>query len=363
MLVRVWVALLLAFSWPSPALSQQRPCTAVAHVVVLDPSSFANQAAAEWALSFLKSWTSGWVSPYGADRNDKVFGCAIPGSEVSVALWAPAHGLPLQPFAPHDEHRPIAVLSADVDRGPRRIIFVVENGKQVTPSARQVGAAGLTTILSHARPEDSFALLTAGGLRVAVPFGSSPDSLRAAIAQLWRPRPAGAQSGNLADALLEAATWFGSPQAGDSVFLVARRIAGGRAHRVRSALAAGRIRLFTLGVGTLIHSATDAGFWETPLLELSEESGGGWEQVEDLPRKGDATDAQFELSRKEALDLYGMVETIYVIQLERTGPHVMIEPSQQVIDEMPWARVAYQRPLPVCPPPAGTAPAEGKKKK
>lgn len=360
MLLRVEIALLLAACWPNLAVSQQRPCTVTAHLETLDPSSFPNRTAAADDLSQLRRQSTNL--PYAVDRNAIVFDWALPGYYLSVALWAPARDLPPDAFAAHDHREPVPVLSAEADRGPRRIVFVVEKGKKVSAAARQVETAAVTAILSNARTEDSFALLTAGGSRVALPLGSGRDAIRRAVEDLSRPGLGGAEGRDVRDALLEAATWFGSPQPGDSIFLLSRPLGGGRTRRVHSALGRGGIRLFSLGLGTLVHSTFDA-LLLAPPLELSEESGGGWEQIEGLPRKDDATDAQIELARREALELYGMIKTFYVVRLERTGPHVMIEPSLQVIDQMPWARVLYPRPLPVCPPPAGTAPAEGNKKK
>jgi hypothetical protein len=353
MRMRVCAALLLLISVTAVARSQQSPCATTAHVVTLDPSSFPDKAAARWALSQMERWSEGRPFPYGADSNATVLGWPLPGLGASVPLWEPAHKLPPGAFTAHDEHRPIPVLSAEVNRGPRRILLLADNGKKIRVAARDIEIEAIKTVLCNARPEDSIALLTAGGPRVAVPFGSSRQAIELALKGLRQPAQRRPQGDRVSGELLEAAKSFGTPQEGDAIILFARTLTGSRRAEVRSALTSRGIRLFCLGLGAMLESGTlasfEAGYSINALVTLSEETGGGWEQAGPLPHRGPATDANLQVARKEARDLYEMATTLYILRLERTGPHVFIEPSPEVIDQIPWARVLYPRPLPKCP--------------
>jgi hypothetical protein len=75
-------------------------------------------------------------------------------------------------------------------------------------------------MLSEARPEDSIALLTAGGPKMQVQFGGPRDAILKAVSDLEIQPPGREQPGGVLDAILEGANWFQKPRPGDSIFLL-----------------------------------------------------------------------------------------------------------------------------------------------
>jgi hypothetical protein len=169
--MRLCTVLLLVGCWPAGALPQEAPCTATAHVENLAPSSFRSPAAERDALSELKVWFATSAYPYSVDRNAAVLAVGVPDDYAKVEVWAEAANLPEQPFAAYDKHGPVRVATAEIHRGTRRIVFLVEEDERVAVAARQVEVAALKAVLSSARPEDSFAVLGVGsqGGGVTVP--------------------------------------------------------------------------------------------------------------------------------------------------------------------------------------------------
>jgi hypothetical protein len=260
-------------------------------------------------------------------------------------------------FVAWDKRDPIPIQSVETDRGPRRIVFVVENGKLISLARRQVEATAVEEVLSGARPEDSFALLTASGPRVALPFGSGRDAIQAAVDGLAYADLKMREGSAVLKCIVEATTWFGSPENGDSIFLLARcpEFENSRADSaVRSALASRRVRLFTLGLDVMSN-----GYASSPFIALGIESGGDWQQVGLLPRKGPAKPANIKAAREGAKVLYQVATECYILRLQRTNPETIIDLRMQDLAKMPWVRVIYPRPLPVCPPPVGPTPAPG----
>jgi hypothetical protein len=234
----------------------------------------------------------------------------------------------------------------------------------------------ITHILSKARPEDSFALLTTRGPRVELRFGSSREAIRAAAEQLESTPQGKSGKGGVLDAVLEATTWFQPPQPGDSIFLMTLHLEG--KHRasfskVRAAVAAGRIRVFGFQLGEQLLRITDAINTAAESLEmqvfgqysilnqtllLSRDSGG--EATLENTQEG----KQYKLTGDRLRLLHGTGEAmymeatdLYLLQLERTGPDVVIALAPPVLEQLPWASVVYPKSLPPCSGPATPAPA------
>jgi hypothetical protein len=215
----------------------------------------------------------------------------------------------------------------------------------------------LTAVLSAARPQDSFALLAVGGPRLEVRFGSSRDALRAGIEALSHPDPDGPEGPDLFDGLLEATTWFGSPQTGDSIFefggIRRWRWDRGKASQIRSALASRGIRLFSLGGAYQMFGGDPAdpatGVQDSPFLTLCLESGGGWETIGYLGPGPKARDDMLWEWNDAAKALYELATFAYVLHLPRTGPHVKIQLTMEALGLPGWPRLSYPSPLPVCP--------------
>jgi len=344
--VRQGTALLVMLLAAGPARAQQAPCSVVANVVATDPSSLPKGLGVPLSA---ETWgqvlQAGWAADLTAGNS----------------LQAPAKDLQAGAFVARDKRDFIPIESVETDRGTRRIVFVVDNGEPISLAARQVEAAAVRAVLSSARPEDSFALLTAGGPRVALPLGSSKDAIQAAVDGLPGASLKVREGRAVLKSIIEATTWFGSPQLGDSIFLLARspKFENSRVDSpVQSALASRRIRLFTLGL-----YAMDWGSVWSPFIALGDQSGGGWEEVYPLPRKGGAKPASLRAARVHAKLLYEVAAEVYILRLQRTNPDTIIDLRLQDLAKMPWVRVIYPRPLPVCPPPTGGVPLPGQKKK
>ena len=339
--MRLLVCLLFLVSTVGSAQAQQAPCTVVGNVVKL-----------------LMPYVPQPLPPGGK---------YYPGP-----LLVPERRLPPQAFIAQDglfHHVPI--LSVEPDEGPRRIVLVeAAFGEEWFRMAGRVQGPppALTAVLSAARPQDSFALLAVGGPRLEVRFGSGRDELRAGIEALSHPDPHGPKGPDLLDGLLEATTWFGSPQTGDSIFQLGgvprSRWDKAKASQIRSALVSRGVRLFTLGGAYENFGGAPAvsGVQDSPLLTLCLESGGGWQTIGYLGPN--ARDEMLREWQNAAKTLYEMATFAYVLHLPRTGPHVTIHLTAATLNLPGWPRLCYPSPLPVCPPPVvvGT-PAAGQKKR
>jgi hypothetical protein len=286
--------------------------------------------------------------------------------------------LPAKAFLAGDKKSPIRILSATYDRGPRRVTFIAENGKKMPEAARKIEAAVMSHILSKARSEDSFALLTAGGPRVELHFGSSRDAIRAAAEQLANPPQGKSDGQGVLDAVLEATTWLQPPQPGDSIFLITLRLEG--KHRanfstVRAAVAAGRIRVFTFQLGEVFIRTPDTisapafgeswdmatfghGLSFVQSLALSRESG-GWAVVENAERGKEykLTDERLQELARNGEQMYRGITEYYLLQLDSGGPDLSIRLAPPILEQLPWASVVYPKSLPPCSGPATPAPA------
>ncbi len=308
-MTRVCVGLLLLISAVRIALAQQAPCKVAVNVAAENLS---------YPVRPITFPSTKWGFP--------------------PELWLPARGLRPEDFVVRDGHHSVPVLSVETETGPRRVVFVVAYGRGGAAATQTLsvnaGPAGvqINTVLSSARPEDSFALLNAWGPRLGVPFGSSRDAVLEAL-RVLSPGAGRPQGEAVLDALREASDLFGAPQAGDSIFLVggSEHWPRSRASQVRSALVSRGIRLFVLGAwmteGDECHAWVGCGEWVSPDGALAEETGGGWESI---GYEGpDAADQNILLWQNEAKALYDMATSTYVLRLPKVGPHLKIELSPE----------------------------------
>ncbi|MBZ5544856.1 MAG: hypothetical protein LAO07_14445 [Acidobacteriia bacterium] len=248
-------------------------------------------------------------------------------------------------FVAHDERNPVHVPSVVTYSGPHRIVFVVENHKKTPAGARKIESTVITSILSKARPEDSFALLTTRGPRAEIPFGSSRNTLRAAAEKLALPPQRGPGGEGVLDAILEATRWFQPPQPGDSIFLMSmdgegRNKAG--YSKVQAALSAARVRVFAIRlVGDI-----DAFSLSYHLGRAS----GGWAS-KGLPWQGPrstVTDERLQEIISDAQEMYMEATEHYLLNLDSFGPHLTIGLTEATLNQYPWAEVHYPRDVRAC---------------
>ncbi len=271
---------------------------------------------------------------------------------------------------------PIQSLESDTDS--RRIIFVVATGELVPEMVRTSEARVLADMLSKARPQDSFALLTARGPRIELRFGTSRDALSKAFDEIAEQPKGKSQPGADLDAVLESISWFGQPQTGDAIVILTTGIEfqpRASSPKVQRALDDSRVRLFGFQFAPIAGQITSSyyqvdGPWlvqeqavdtnEQSVFALSDATGGF---VVDAYRGGGplwtynkltADDMKFlsDMSEQE----YKAVTDYYRIRLEAPSGGLKLDLSDTVHAQFPTARVTYPKTLPACPSVASTRP-------
>jgi len=248
--------------------------------------------------------------------------------------------------------------------GPRRVVFVADDGKEVNAPGRKIEATVITGILSKARAGDSFALLTARGPRVALRLGSRRETIEAAAEKLGAPAGGQSDGEGVLDALLEASTWLQPPRPGDSIFLVAMHLEGRNktgVSRVRKALETGRIRLFGFqlgpkgspGVGDVVARSfarsSTSGEWTDGMFPLSRGTGGAtaWENTEDHWYA--LRETRLQRLADIAGQMYNAITGYYVLELSSVTPDLSIRLSPEFQKPLLVPMdVLYPRDLPPC---------------
>ena len=262
----------------------------------------------------------------------------------------------------------LTIRSVDLDAGPRRIVFVIDNGKNVNAAARRVEAAVLRGIVENARTGDSFSLLTAIGPRKEVPFSAPREAILSAIDALSSPAKGSGQVKPILDSVLEAATSLQPVQPGDSIVCLAMGLKPDEPKYglAGNKLASAGIRLFGFQLGTWytgVYSSeiapTVGGFRITPTLDpnhesifnLADETGGFaiLENTEGSPQQTyKLTDERLRYLVKYAGQLYKGITNYYRIRLASSPENLAIDLSEAVRMKVPKARVIYPRKISGC---------------
>jgi len=166
-------------------------------------------------------------------------------------------------FVAKTKHHPLRVLTANDESGPRRILLVLEAGHGVPAKIRAVESSVVMDMLSEARSQDSFALLTARGPNKALPFGSSSDAIISAAKELETQTGGNYPGGRgVLDVLLDGAESFHEARPGDSIVLFTLGLESEHKvsySRVRKELADRQIRLFGLQFGPVMAGSLEGG--------------------------------------------------------------------------------------------------------
>lgn len=261
------------------------------------------------------------------------------------ALPIPLRGLSSESFVVRDGERPVPVLSVDEDTGPRRIALVVVLDSRwrrvVHGGLAEAPRTAVRAVLSSARPEDSFALLTAPGPRIAVPFGAATSELRARTTQLSPSQTPLGRAEAVLNALVEVADWFGRPQTGDSILLIGgfRKASRARVSQVGKILVNRGIRVFVFGAASDYMDCLPVCTEQTPDVTLALATGGTNQEVAYAGSKH--PDESLRLWQNEAKSLYDMATLAYIVRLPSTGPRMWMRLSPGL-----GAHLAYPRPLP-----------------
>jgi hypothetical protein len=163
-----------------------------------------------------------------------------------------ARNLQARQFIAKFKTEPLQILSVTTDSGPRRVVFVLDTAKENSKAARRIEAGVMSSILSRARSQDSFALITAHGARRKVPFGESREALRQAVEAIEQGPSGRNELSRVLDAIHEAVGWLQPSQPGDAAIVVAMGIEkppGDSFAKIRDALNAAGVRLFGLQLG------------------------------------------------------------------------------------------------------------------
>jgi hypothetical protein len=355
-LANACLALAVLISWSSLSLAQQPPCTIPVNVVAPDLSSLSedDQAmiARRWKEHMAKQKGPTLREKSNWDWQGEAYVSWLEGTV--HADWELLQTLPAGAFVARDGSGSIRIQAVTTDRSPRRVIFVIENGKRVNAGARKLESEALSYILSKARSEDSFGLLTARGARMELPLGSSLDTLRAASEQIAAPSQATSAKGVL-DAVLEASTWFQPPRPGDSIFLMAVRVEGGNRagfSKVQAGLGAGGIRAFGLMLssyyGVESEDTRTSFVWYYPKTFALTGSSGGLAVQEPVWQPSDLTTKRLEEVQGEAEMIYSAITEYYLLELDSVGHDMVIDLAPQIRNQRPLAKVLYPRRLSPC---------------
>ena len=257
------------------------------------------------------------------------------------------------------------------DSGPRRILFLLETGPDVPAAVRVAASRVVADVLSQARAEDSFALLTAGGPRLELPFSQDRARFSEVLRSLEQePANKPSRGEGVLDALLRGASWFPEGKSSDGILLFTTGLE--KDHRtsfaaVQKQLADRRIRLFSFlfapiqagdWVGLVRFSATgiDSHWGFVPnrqtIGDLSWGSGGYLMQPGGAPQRGyKLTDDNLELLKTAASRMYSAIIEYYRVTLElNVAPReIKFDVVKSVRRKVPGVQILYPRQYPPCP--------------
>ncbi len=169
-------------------------------------------------------------------------------------------GLAAEDFIGRVQKRTVTVKALTYDDGPRRVLIVVDTNKKLSADVRKAEGEMVRTILASARPEDTFALITAYGNGRQVKF--TPDRSAITTELGWDGGANGGREPGVLDAVMTGIEWFGAPQPGDAIIVIAADMEGNHkanAKQVAKSLEAGHIRMFGLALGPVQTKSSVAG--------------------------------------------------------------------------------------------------------
>jgi hypothetical protein len=166
-----------------------------------------------------------------------------------------ANGEVFRGLAPEDfigrlQKRSVTVKAVTYDDGPRRMLLVVDVNKKLSSDSRKAEDEMIKTLLANARPGDTFAIMPARGPGQDVKFTADPAGISQALGQAGEGKR-GKEPGVL-DTVMAGIEWFGTPQPGDAVVVIAANLEGNRKSNpklVAKALEDSHIRMFGLALG------------------------------------------------------------------------------------------------------------------
>jgi hypothetical protein len=169
-------------------------------------------------------------------------------------------GISAQDFIGQASKGKVAIKSLTYDDGPRRVVLVVDGNKKLSGDTRKAQSDLVKTILSSARPDDSFALVVARGSDRIVKFGEEKSAYTDAVPHEGDPRSA--KPLGVLDGVMEGLKLLGEHKAGDTILVIASDLEGNRSanpNTVAKALQEQQTRMFGLALGPVSRSNVAAG--------------------------------------------------------------------------------------------------------
>ena len=173
-------------------------------------------------------------------------------------------GLAAEDFIGRVQKKAVAVKAITYDDGPRRVLIVADVSKQLSADSRKAEDEMIEMLLANARPGDTFAIMAARGPGQDVKFTPDHTAISQALTQLGEGKR-GKEPGVL-DAVMVGIEWFGQPQSGDAIVVIAAGLEGNRkanARTVAKALEQNHIRMFGLALGPVQTKSSVAGRFTT----------------------------------------------------------------------------------------------------
>ena len=169
-------------------------------------------------------------------------------------------GLSKEDFFCHLQNKPVSIKTVTFDDGPRRVLIVVDTQKKLSADTHKAEAELIKELLANGRPEDTFALMAARGPGQDVKFTADHDVITQGFNQAGDGKR-GKDPGVL-DTVMVGIEWFGPPQLGDAIVVIAADLEGNRkanAKLVTKALETNHIRMFGLALGPVQTRSSVAG--------------------------------------------------------------------------------------------------------
>lgn len=268
-------------------------------------------------------------------------------------------------FAAIDGKRPVHLISASTVAGPRRIVFVVETGKSLKPVTRTVESFIISEMRGNARPIDTFALISAQGPSLAVPFGGAKDTMDSAVQEIAQETKTNSGANELLAAILQAADWLQPHQEGDTIVVLSKGLEENHKtsfREVEQRLATEGIRLFGFQLGAVILGSIHEGVGFTQhggilptstavsndesLISLAQFTGGllAVQSIEG----NELTTYKFTDDRKKAVAYMARqhlkaISEFYLLDLEGPVSNLNLTLSEDVRKSFPKASTVYPR--------------------
>jgi hypothetical protein len=159
-------------------------------------------------------------------------------------------GLAAEDFVGHVQKKPVPVKTVTYDDGPRRVLIVADLNRKLSADSRKAEDELIKTLLANGRAGDTFGIMAARGAGQDVKFTQDHAAISQALSQPGEGKR-GKEPGVL-DTVMVGIEWFGPPQPGDAIVVIASDMEGNHranARMVARALQDSHIRMFGLALG------------------------------------------------------------------------------------------------------------------